>query len=423
MADDEECAVPHAQHALARALLCGRDDREVVVAPGNPGMEGPRLDRRPIDPTSGPAVVALARELGADLVVIGPEAPLVAGVADALAEAGIPVFGPSKAAARLEGSKAFLKELAVSQGIPTAKHVTVRTIEEAERVIAAWGAPIVVKADGLCAGKGVVVASTVDEAREAARAMLVDRVFGAAGEVVVIEACLAGKEASVHAVTDGERFVVLPAARDHKRVFDGDRGPNTGGMGVVAPAPGVDAALLERVGQTIIEPTLAGMRALGTPFRGVLFAGLMVSPEGEPMLLEHNVRFGDPECEALMALAQGDVGEWLASAAAGSLDPSRVRFTAGEHAVVVVLAAEGYPSAPRAGDAIARIDEAEGDARVVVHHAGTKRDGDRLVTSGGRVLAVTATGPSLDEARAHAYRAADVIDFAGKHFRRDIGLG
>jgi phosphoribosylamine--glycine ligase len=397
------------EHALARALLRGRDDREVVVAPGNPGMDGPRLTRRVVDAASGPAVVALARELGADLVVVGPEAPLVAGVADALEEAGIAVFGPSKAAAQLEGSKAFLKELAVAQGIPTAKHVAVRTIEEAERVISDWGAPIVIKADGLCAGKGVVVAATVDEAREAARAMLVDRVFGAAGEVVVIEACLVGKEASVHAITDGERYVVLPAARDHKRVFDGDRGPNTGGMGVVAPAPGVDAALLERVGRTIVEPTLAGMRARGIPFRGVLFAGLMVSPEGEPMLLEHNVRFGD-------------VGEWLASAAAGSLDPSRVRFAEGEHAVVVVLAAEGYPSAPRAGDAIARIDEAERDPRVVVHHAGTRRDGDRLVTSGGRVLAVTATGASLDEARAHAYRAADTIEFAGKHFRRDIGL-
>ncbi|HEY4118995.1 MAG TPA: phosphoribosylamine--glycine ligase, partial [Byssovorax sp.] len=275
----------------------------------------------------------------------------------------------------------------------------------------------------LCAGKGVVVAADEAEAIAAARAMLVDRAFGDAGATVVLEDRIEGEEASVHAITDGERLLVLPAARDHKRVFDGDRGPNTGGMGVVAPAPRVSAELLARIERDVLRPTIDGMRVDGAPFRGVLFAGLMVTPRGEPMLLEHNVRFGDPECEALVALLDGDLAELLASAAAGSLDASCVRVAADRHATVVVLAASGYPESPRKGDVIAGIDRAEQLEGVLVHHAGTAEEGGAVVTSGGRVLAVTAVGADLPASRARAYEAAARVRFDGAHYRRDIGAG
>ena len=261
------------------------------------------------------------------------------------------------------------------------------------------------KADGLCAGKGVVVAADEAEAIAAARAMLVDRVFGDAGATVVLEDRIDGEEASVHGITDGERLLVLPAARDHKRVFDGDRGPNTGGMGVVAPAPRVSSELLARIERDVLRPTIDGMRADGAPFHGVLFAGLMVTPRGEPMLLEHNVRFGDPECEALVALLDGDLGELLAGAAAGALDASCVRVAEDRHATVVVLAAPGYPEAPRKGDVIDGIDRAEQLGGVLVHHAGTAEQGGAIVTSGGRVLAVTAVGQTQAASRARAYEA------------------
>jgi phosphoribosylamine--glycine ligase len=371
-------------------------------------------------------VIELAKREGADLVVVGPEAPLVDGVADALAEAGVLVFGPSRAAAELEGSKAFLKRFATRHHIPTAPYAIVTTFAEAEAEIRRRGAPIVVKADGLCAGKGVVVATSEDEAIEAARAMLVDRSFGKAGETVILEDVIRGAEASVHAVSDGERILVLPPARDHKRIGDGDTGPNTGGMGAFAPvtegSAGLAPALLARIEEEILRPTIDGMRAEGRPFRGVLFAGLMITPEGEPFLLEHNVRFGDPECEVLMALLDGDVAALLASAAAGKLDEGAVTVAADRVALAVILAAGGYPAAPRTGDRIEGIERAAAVSGVLVHHAGTALTDGAIVTAGGRVLAVTATGASLAEARERAYGAAAQIRFDGMQLRRDIAL-
>ena len=398
------------------------------MAPGNTGTaqeKGPGqagIRRAPMPSGLTPeASVDLAKREGADLVVVGPEAPLCAGVVDALADAGILAFGPRKKAAVLEGSKAFLKELASRHRIPTAPFVIVRSIEEADAAIRERGAPLVVKADGLCAGKGVVVAGSVDEALAAAREMLVERRFGDAGAAVILEDLVRGDEVSVHAVTDGRSLLVLPAARDHKRVGDGDTGPNTGGMGAFAPSPLVTESLAERIEREILAPTIAGMREEGAPFQGVLFAGLMITPAGDPVLLEHNVRFGDPECEVLMALLDGDVAELLASAARGELDPNSVRVAEDRHALTVILAASGYPAAPRAGDAITGLDEAGAVEGVVVHHAGTREQDGRIVTAGGRVLAVTAEGRSLAEARDRAYRAARSIAFDGVKMRSDIG--
>jgi phosphoribosylamine---glycine ligase len=419
------------EHALARAIARSPSVAEVVVAPGNAGTDAPapqgpapttRVRRAALpDGVTPRAVVELARQELVDLVIIGPEAPLCDGAVDALAAAQIPAFGPQASAAVLEGSKAFLKRFATRHGIPTAPYSIVTSFAEAEAVIERRGAPIVVKADGLCAGKGVVVASSREEALAAARAMLVERRFGEAGATVILEDLVPGEEASVHAVTDGERLLVLPAARDHKRVGEGDTGPNTGGMGAYAPSPLLSPSLLERVERAILRPTIDGMRAEGRPFRGALFAGLMVTPSGDPVLLEHNVRFGDPECEVLMALLDGDVAELCASAARGALDPVAVTVAKDRHALAVILAAHGYPASTRLGDPIRGLDQAAQIEGVVVHHAGTSTRGGEVVTAGGRVLAVTAIGGSLAEARARAYQAAARISFEGMHLRRDLG--
>ncbi|WP_437812996.1 phosphoribosylamine--glycine ligase [Sorangium sp. So ce1078] len=416
------------EHALARAFARSPSVAEVIVAPGNAGTQAQGgAGRAPIrradlaSPSPDEATRLAVRER-ADLVVVGPEAPLCAGVADALAAAGIAVFGPSREAARLEGSKAFLKEFAARHGIPTAPFQIARSFDEAARIIRERGAPIVVKADGLCAGKGVVVATTVDEALAAAKDMLVDRRFGDAGTTVILEDAIQGEEASLHAISDGEAIFVLPAARDHKRVGEGDTGPNTGGMGAFAPSARVTPDLTARIEREILRPTIDGMRAEGRPFRGVLFAGLMITPAGDPILLEHNVRFGDPECEALMELLEGDVAELCASAAAGALDPGAARVTPGRHALTVVLAARGYPTAPVTGDVIRGLDGAAAIEGAFVNHAGTAERDGAIVTAGGRVLAVTAAGDSLAEARERAFRAASAIDFDGKVLRRDIGV-
>lgn len=417
------------ESALARAFARSPSVAEVVVAPGNAGTvvaarAGNAAIRRGslVAGLAPDAVVELARRERADLVVVGPEAPLCDGVVDALEAAGILAFGPRKSAAILEGSKAFLKQFATRHGIPTAAYAVVTTFAEAEAVIRAKGAPIVVKADGLCAGKGVVVAATEAEAIEAARAMLVEKRFGAAGEAVILEDLLPGEEVSVLVVTDGEQLFILPPARDHKRAFDNDIGPNTGGMGAFAPSALLSPALTARIEREILRPTIAGMAAEGRPFRGVLFAGIMVTPAGEPLLLEHNVRFGDPECEALMALLDGDVAELCASAARGALDVHAVSIATDRHALAVILAAYGYPASPRAGDVIHGLDRAGVVEGVVVHHAGTAEKDGAVVTAGGRVLAVTATGSSLAEARSRAYEAAASIHFDGMHYRHDIAL-
>ncbi|HEX6275904.1 MAG TPA: phosphoribosylamine--glycine ligase [Polyangiaceae bacterium] len=408
------------EHALAVRLLESESVGEVLLLPGNagtsvsPGWAAGKMLRN----VAGEAV-EIARREAVDLVVVGPEAPLCAGLSDELAGAGIAVFGPSRAAARLEGSKAFMKDFAVRHGLPTARHVVVTDAAEAERAVRSFSAPPVVKADGLCAGKGVVVADTHAEAIEAAQGMLTGALFGEAGKIVVLEERVLGAEASMHAVSDGERFVVLSAAQDHKRIGDGDRGPNTGGMGTYAPAPLVTPALAERVRREIFAPAFAGMKGDGMPYKGVLFAGLMVTPAGEPILLEFNVRFGDPETQVLVMTTAGDFGDAFAGAASGTLSETALAPN-GEHAVCIVLAAAGYPDAPKKGDVIAGIDAAESLEGVRVFHAGTSRSGSDLVTAGGRVLGVTARAGSLREAHARAYAAAERVRFDGAQFRRDI---
>ena len=406
------------EHALAARLLACPSVTEVIVAPGNAGTAHNGVTGKLLRSATGDALEIAAREQP-DLVVIGPEVPLCDGLTDRLVAAGHAVFGPSQGAAQLEGSKAYLKRFAARHGIPSGRFHVVTNAAEAERAIADFAQAPVVKADGLAAGKGVVVAETRAEALAAAKGMLSGKAFGAAGTTVVIEERVGGAEASMHAICDGERFVLLPAAQDHKRIFDGDRGPNTGGMGTYAPAPLVTPALLERIRREIFERTLQGMAADGHPFRGALFAGLMITPEGEFSLLEFNVRFGDPETQVLMAVLDGDVAQALLAAANGALQPDLLHVSS-DHAVCVVLAAGGYPDAPRTGSLITGLAEAAQVPGVQVFHAGTALREGQIVTSGGRVLGVTARGSTLPEAHARAYQAAELIHFEGRQFRRDI---
>jgi phosphoribosylamine---glycine ligase len=405
------------EHALAWRLV--QSAHEVICAPGNPGMEAiGRCVPVSLDDLDG--LVAIARDTAVDLVVVGPEAPLVAGLADKLRAAGIPTFGPDAAGAQLEGSKVFSKQFFARHGIPTAAFEIATTVADAEAAIerlAGDGRGIVVKADGLAAGKGVVVAADLAEARAAAREMLEARRFGAAGATVVIEQKIVGREVSVLALTDGKHLEVLPAVEDHKTIFDGDKGPNTGGMGTVSPA-WISDACGTRIRHEILEPTVRGLRADGIDYRGVLYAGVMVDPAGAPYLLEYNCRFGDPETQPIMARMRGDLGTVLFGAAKGEMHTGALAWDA-RHAVCVVVAAAGYPGTVRSGDAIDGLDPAE-DA--VVFHAGTARRDGRLVTAGGRVLGVTALGISVEQARTKAYAAVERIALDGKQFRRDIGL-
>jgi phosphoribosylamine--glycine ligase len=365
-----------------------------------------------IDPSDPAAVVALARSNAIDLVVVGPEAPLVAGVADALRAAGIAVFGPSAAAAQLEGSKGFTKDLCRAHGIPTADYVRVERASDAHAALGRFGVPVVIKADGLAAGKGVTVAMSRREAEEA---------IEAAGDgPMVIEEFLEGEEASLFALVDGATAVPLASAQDHKRVGEGDTGPNTGGMGAYAPAPVLTPDLERRAMDEIVRPTAKALAQAGTPFSGVLYAGLMLTADG-PKLIEYNVRFGDPECEAIMPLVEGDFAQLLHAVATGGpseADPPRL---SGKHAVTVIVAARGYPAAPASGGLIREIEAAEQVEGVTVFHAGTAMAEHGLVAKGGRVLAVTAVGDTFASARARAYRAVDQIDFADGFHRRDIG--
>lgn len=408
------------EHAIALALLDSPSVSEVLVAPGNAGTARAPVGSRKTLRNVHDDPLDVARAERVDLVVVGPEAPLCAGLVDELTNAGILAYGPSKAAARLEGSKAFMKDFVARHRLPTAKHVTLTNIEELEAAVRGFDVPPVVKADGLCAGKGVVVAQTYEEAIAAAKHMLSGDAFGDAGRRVVLEERLVGSEASIHAICDGQRAFLLPAAQDHKRIFDDDAGPNTGGMGTYAPAPLVTAELEARIQREIIQPVLDGMRAEGTPFRGTLFAGLMISDAGDAKVLEFNVRFGDPETQVLMAVLGGDLCELLVSAAEGRLEPSSVQRLE-QHAICVVLAAQGYPGKVRTGDRIDGIEAAEAVAGTRVIHAGTKRADDQLLTSGGRVLGVTARGDSLRQAADRAYAAVERIHFDGMQHRSDIG--
>jgi phosphoribosylamine--glycine ligase len=404
------------EHALAWRLA--REGHEVIAAPGNPGIaEVARCE--PIGTGALDELVALAVRERVALVVVGPEAPLVAGLADRLRGAGVDTFGPGADGARIEGSKAFSKQFFARHAIPTAAFRVAASVREADRAIdeLAMLGGVVVKADGLAAGKGVVVAADAAEARAAAREMLHGR-FGDAGATLVIEQRIVGREVSILAITDGARFAMLPSIEDHKAVFDGDRGPNTGGMGTVSPA-WTDAATLARIGDRVIAPTLAGLRADGIDYRGVLYAGVMVDAAGAPWLLEYNCRFGDPETQPVMARLRGGVGELLAGAARGALPVHELEVDP-RTAVCVVIAAHGYPDAPRTGDPILGIPAATDE--LLVFHAGTAMRGGALVSAGGRVLGVTALGDGIEAARAAAYRAVDAIELAGKHARRDIGM-
>ncbi len=409
------------EHALARRLLESESVGEVIVSPGNAGTaRAPRSLAPKVLRNVAGEPLEVARSEQVDLVVVGPEAPLVAGVVDQLESAGIAAFGPSAEAAQLEGSKGYMKRFAERYGLRTARHVRVTSTAEAERAIADFELAPVVKADGLCAGKGVVVATSHEEALRATREMLDEGRFGDAGRTVVIEERLEGAEASMHAISDGERIIVLPSSQDHKRIGEGDQGPNTGGMGAYAPAPLVAPELHDRIVRDVLQPAVDGMRDDGVPYRGALYAGLMIAPSGEPYLLEFNVRFGDPETQVLMDGFEGDFAEALDAAARGRLDADVLR-PANRHVMCVVLAAEGYPASPRKGDVITGLDAADELPAVRVYHAGTRLEGGAVVTAGGRVLGVTASGDTLQQARDRAYEAADVIHFAGKQLRRDIG--
>lgn len=406
------------EHALAWRLA--RSGHTIVVAPGNPGMEAVATCVPAVKVMDQDGQVKVALEHAVELCVVGPEAPLCAGLADRMRAAGVPTFGPGLDGARLEGSKAFSKELFARHGIRTAAFRVCTTADEAERAVdELTGADgVVVKADGLAAGKGVVVADDAAEAKAAARAMLDGR-FGEAGARLVIEQRIRGREVSLMALTDGERLEVLAAAEDHKTLYDGDRGPNTGGMGTVSPT-WVSDALLARIRDEVLAPTVRGLAAEGIDYRGVLYAGLMIDGDGTPWLLEYNCRFGDPETQPVMARLQGDLGEVLLGAATGALTPGALGWDP-RAAVCIVVAAAGYPESPRAGDTIGGLDAVADMTDVIVFHAGTARKDGAIVSAGGRVLGVTAIGDDFAAARARAYAAVERIELAGKQFRTDIG--
>ncbi len=407
------------EHAMAWRLA-GSMGVEVLITKGNGGTDDVA---RAIDivPTDVEAVVAAARAQSVDLVAVGPEAPLAAGLADRLIDEGIRVFGPVQAAARLEASKTFAHEVMETAGVPCARSWSFDNAQSALGHLASCPLPVVVKADGLAAGKGVVVATTRDEALGAARAFLVDGRLGAAGRTVVVEEFLAGQEASFMVLTDGEHVLPLAGARDHKRVFDGDRGPNTGGMGAYSPTPLLDDAMRDAVLATVIRPTLGELARRGIPYRGVLYAGLMFTAEGL-RVLEFNCRFGDPETQPVLYRLRGDLAEAMVACTEGLLD--RVSLGVDPRpAVCVVLAAKGYPESPQTGDAIHGLADAARLPDTRVFHAGTRRLADGSVaTSGGRVLGVTAIGADFAQARNRAYEAARCIQFEGMHYRRDIGV-
>jgi phosphoribosylamine--glycine ligase len=406
------------EHALAWKIAQSPLLKRLVAAPGNPGMDG-LCETRPVKATDVAGLVALAHEIAADLVVVGPESALEVGLADRLEDLAIPCFGPTERAAKLETSKAFSKAFAERRGLPTAAFGVFEAADEAKAFLERFKAPYVIKADGLAAGKGVVIAETCAEAEAAIDDMLGGR-FGQAGARVVIEEFMAGEEASLFALCDGTTALLFGAAQDHKRAFDGDKGPNTGGMGTYSPPPILTPALTEQARKTLIDPAVLGMAAEGRPYRGVLYAGLMLTAEG-PKLVEFNARFGDPECQTLMLRLNSDIVPYLMGAATGRLGELEPPEWSDEAAICVVLASEGYPDAPQAGSVIAGAEADFGEG-VAVFHAGTaRRDDGALIAAGGRVLNVCARGKTLEEARARAYRAVDAIDWPGGFCRRDIG--
>ncbi len=403
------------EHALAWKLAQSPACTRLYATPGNPGI-AEEAELVALEVTDHTAVIDFCREHAIGLVVIGPEAPLVDGLSDALRAAGLPVFGPSQAAARLEGSKGFTKDLCARAGIPTAGYVRTASLDEARAALARFSAPYVLKADGLAAGKGVVIAETLPEAEDALADMFGGG-FGAAGAEVVIEEFMQGEEASFFALTDGTHILPFGSAQDHKRVGDGDVGPNTGGMGAYSPAPVLTEELQARVTAEIVEPTVRTMREDGNAYVGVLYAGLMLTSEG-PKLIEYNARFGDPECQVLMMRLESDLVALMVACAKGELAGVEAQFRR-DTALTVVMAAKGYPGTPEKGGAI-MLGEAEAKGAKVFHAGTALKDGD-LVANGGRVLNVTAMASSATEAQRIAYQAVDALSFPGGFCRRDIG--
>ena len=406
------------EHALAWKASMSPLVDEVVCAPGNGGIrQHARCIAIDAEDTEGQLDLAVREKV--DLVIVGPEVPLVDGLVDKLEEAGIPAFGPSAEAAKLEGSKVFSKEFMKRHGIPTAEFSVHRDLDSAIAEVDRKKGACVIKADGLAAGKGVVVCATPYEARQAIREILSEKRFGDAGSTVIIEDLLVGEEASILAICDGARIIPLIAAQDHKAAYEGDSGPNTGGMGAYAPTPVVTQALHDRIVKEVLMKTIDGMAKDGTPFRGILYAGLMIRKD-DIKVLEFNVRFGDPECQPLLMLMKSDIVPILMAAAKGCLDDAIVEWHSGS-SICVVLAAGGYPGPYKKGMTISGIEEAGAVENVMVFHAGTKLGGDGVITAGGRVLGVTGIGPNLGDAARSVYHAADMISWEGMRMRRDIG--
>ncbi len=406
------------EHALCWKIRQSPKVKELYCSPGNGGTAAEAINVK-LNVDEHHAVVDFCKAKDVSLVVVGPEAPLAVGLADDLERAGIKVFGPSYAAARMESSKIFAKELMGRYGIPTARFRIFDELEKAEEYIRSEGAPIVVKAYGLAAGKGVVVTEDVEEAVLAARACLIDNKFGAAGSSIIVEECLIGEEASILVVTDGRNVIPLASSQDHKRVFDGDTGPNTGGMGAYSPAPVIDEALFENIMKEIIAPTIEGLQEEGIVYRGVLYAGIMVTDSG-PKTLEYNVRFGDPEAEAILPRLKSDLVELLEATADGDISGVKLNWDERE-CVSVVMASGGYPGGYEKGKEITGLKDAA-DEGAIVFHAGTRLEDDKLVTSGGRVLNVVGMGSGIKEAVANTYRAVEKVRFDNMHYRRDIGF-
>ena len=405
------------EHTLAWALAKSAGVEKMYAIPGNPGMENIAECVLGISITDNVALVDFAQKNKIDLTVVGPEIPLANGVVDAFTDAGLKAFGPSQAAAEIEGSKAFSKDLMKKYGIPTAKYEVFTDAQKARDYVKQEGAPIVIKADGLAAGKGVIVATTMEQALEAVDSIMCDNTFGSAGSRVVIEECLVGEEASLLAFTDGDTIVPMISSQDHKRAFDHDEGPNTGGMGTYAPAPVVTKDILAKVQKEVLEPTIAAMKQEGRKYIGCLYAGLMITADG-PKVIEFNARFGDPETQVVLPLLDGDLAQIMLACIDGKLNETQVKWK-DEAAVCVVMAAGGYPASYNKGDLITGIDTAE-QGGAVVFHAGTAKNNEGIVTNGGRVLGVVATAKDVKLAVDRAYQAVDKIKFNNAHYRHDI---
>ncbi|WP_020619099.1 phosphoribosylamine--glycine ligase [Paenibacillus daejeonensis] len=407
------------EHAIVWALKKSEKVQEIYCAPGNAGI-GQLAECVPIPVSRFGDLIQFAVDHAIDLVVVGPDDPLAAGIVDAFEARGIPIFGPRQNAAEIEGSKIFMKDLLRKYNIPTAKYETFTDYASASAYLAEQSAPIVIKADGLAAGKGVTVARTMDEAKQALEDMMVNKVFGESGSQVVIEECLVGQEMSILAFVDGESVQPMVPAQDHKPVYDGDLGPNTGGMGTYTPLPHIPQAIIDEAIETIVIPTAKAMVSEGRPFRGVLFAGLMITKDG-PKTIEFNARMGDPETQVVLPRLKTDLVDIILAAMNGRLDQLEIEWS-DEAAVCVILASEGYPASYPKGRVISGLEEAAAQEGVQIFHAGTSLQGDQFVTSGGRVLGVVGLGADTAQARERAYKAADTIKFDGVHYRTDIGV-